>query len=187
MNAQERSSERGGATPRAALRRRLLQGSLSAPLVMTVTSAAGAGRTTFTACLDNARLQPKPHRVMARGYYGSDDWLRVQVDVYEVAFSDGNGRMVKVPGKYFVGPDKNTMFKLAEHRSEATPPTIATKFNIHTPGMQKQVVEKRFALAYADERGKVVGYGWQDNGGAHCKKSCFSSVIARVGERRRRA
>lgn len=187
MNVQDGSSERGDATPKVAMRRRLLQGSLSAPLVMTVTSAAGAGRTTFTACLDNARLQPKPYRVLARAAYGADDWLRVQVDVYEVAFSDGNGRMVKVPGKYFVGPDKNTMFKLAENRSETTPPTIATKFNVHTPGMQKQVVEKRFALAYADERGKVVGYGWQDNGGTHCKKSCFSSVIARVGERRRRA
>jgi hypothetical protein len=187
MHTQNRGPEPGGLARKTALRRRLIQGSLSAPMVMTVTSAVGAERTTFTACLDNARLQPKPHQLMARGSYGSDDWLRVQVDVYEVGFSDGNGRMIKEPGKYFVGPDKNTMFKLAEVRSETMPPAIATRFNAHTPGLQKQVVEKRFALAFADKQGQVVGYGWQDNGGAHCKKSCFSSVVARVADRRRRA
>lgn len=186
MHAQDQGSEPSGVTRKVAMRRRLLQGSLSAPLVMTVTSAVGAGRTTFTACLDNARLQPKPHRVLARTQYGSDDWLRVQVEVYEVSFSDGDGKMIKQPGKYFVGPDKSTMYKLAEHRSESTPPTIASKFNAHTPGMQKQVVERRYALAFADNQGKVVGYGWQDNGGAHCKKSCFSSVVARLADRRGR-
>lgn len=171
----------------SALRRKLLRGSLSAPLVMTVTSAAGASRTTFTACLDNARLQPKPNRILARSHFGADDWLRVQVDVFEVHMPDSDGKMRKVPGRYFVGPDKNTMYKLAEQRSETTPPTVATRFTAHTPGVQKQLVEKRFALAYADRNGKVVGYGWQDNGGAHCKKSCFSSVVARAADRRRRA
>ena len=187
MHTHDQGAESSDTSRKVALRRRLLQGSLSAPLVMTVTSAVGAGRTTFTACLDNARLQPKPYRVMARSNYGSDDWLRVQVDVLEVSFSDGDGKMIKQPGKYFVGPDKSTLYKLAESRSETTPPTIATKFNAYTPGMQKQVVEKRYALAFADNHGKVVGYGWQDNGGAHCKKSCFSSVVARVADRRRRA
>lgn len=187
MHTNNHGTEASGATRTSALRRRLLKGSISAPLVMTVTSAAGTVRTTFTACLDNARLQPKPYTVMARTHYGADDWLRVQVEVYEVSFSDGNGKMVKVPGKYFIGPDKNTMYKLAEYRSESTPPTIASKFNAHTPGMQKQVVERRQALAFADKDGKVVGYGWQDNGGTHCKKSCFSSVVARLADRRRRA
>lgn len=170
-----------------ALRRRLVQGSLSAPLVMTVTSAVGAGRTTFTACLDNARATPRPHRIMARHHYGADDWLRVQVDVFEVSMPSGDGSLIKQPGKYFIGPDKTTLFRLSEQHSESAPAVPVRHFNAHTPGVNKQLVEKRYALAFADERGKVVGFGWQDNGGMHCKKSCFSSVVARAADRRRRA
>lgn len=172
---------------RLALRRRLVQGSLAAPLVMTVTSAAGAARTTFTACLDNAKMQPLPRRVMAQQRHGTDDWLRVQVDVYEVSLPGGDGQLIKQPGKYFVGPDKTTMFRLSDHLSESAPATPVHQFNANTLGVNRQLVEKRYALAFADDKGKIVGFGWQGNGGAHCKKSCFSSVVARVADRRQRA
>jgi hypothetical protein len=188
-NAPKLGSKSLGASPasKLALRRRLVQGSLSAPLVMTVTAAAGAGRTSFTACLDNARTTPRPHRVLARHHHGADDWLRVQVEVYEVSLPTGDGGMVKQSGKYFIGPDKVTMFQLAEHQSESIPAKPVHKFNAHTLGVNRQLVEKRYALAFADKQGKIIGFGWQDNGGIHCKKSCFSSVVARVADRRRRA
>ena len=47
-------------------------------------------------------------------------------------------------------------------------------------------IERRNFLAFAERNGKIVGYGVHDNGGVQCKKSCFSSVVARVADRRRR-
>ncbi len=147
---------------------------------MTVTSAAGASRTTFTACLDNARLQPKPTRIMATGLSDPDEWLRVRLSVYQVGFPDHDGKVVAEPGKYFIGPNKVSMFRLDDVSSESNPATLVTKFDATTPGLSKREIEKRFALAYADNDGKIIGYAWQSNGGAHCKKSCFSSVVARA-------
>lgn len=161
-------------------RRRLLAGSLAAPMVLTVTSAAGRSRTTFTACLDNARLQPKPNRVLPRGATEPDEWLRVQISIYEMGFSNADGGVALEPGRYFIGPDKVSVFKLGEGNSESTPAILVTRFNAHTPKLIKREVEKRYALAYANADAKIVGYAWQSNGGTHCKKSCFSSVVARA-------
>ncbi len=161
-------------------RRRLLAGSVAAPLVMTVTAASGQSRTTFSACLDNAGLRPKPKRVMAAGLLEPDEWLRVRLSVYSVGFPDLDGKIVAEPGKYFIGPNKVSMFRLDDARSEIRPATLVTKFDASTPRLSKVEIEKRFALAYADKNGKIVGYAWERNGGTHCKKSCFSSVMARA-------
>lgn len=166
------------------LRRRLLAGSLSAPLALTVTSAMGASRTTFSACLDNARLQPKPDRMMLNSS-NSDDWLRVRVTVYEISLRDGNGRYVVEPGKYFYSQNGVTVYRLNDKNPESGPATRVTKFDGHFPGLKRRVLERRDALAYTDDQGKIVGYGWESNGGAHCKKSCFTSVVARAKGRAR--
>ena len=117
---------------------------------------------------------------MPTGITEPDEWLRVRVSIYEVGFSDSFGKVVAVPGKYFIGPNKVSMFKLDDVNSESNPATLVSKFDATTPGLSKREIEKRYALAYADNNGKIIGYAWQSNGGAHCKKSCFSSVVARA-------
>lgn len=150
---------------------------------MTVSSASAA-RTSFTACLDNEATQPKPYRVLASRYGSTDDYLRVTVDIFKVKTPAFDGQLVEQDGLYFIGPDRRTFFKLAATNPESTPATAVTQFNAYTSGLQRSTVDRRAALAFVRDDGRIVGFGWQSNGGKHCKKSCYSSVIAQSGRRR---
>lgn len=88
------------------IRRKLVKTAVSAPLVMTVPSAMGTSRTTFTACLANAALKPDPSPMLTKIL---DEVLRVAVDIYECSLVDDKGNLKKLPGQYFVGFDKVSM------------------------------------------------------------------------------
>jgi hypothetical protein len=157
-------------------RRKLLKGTLSAPLVMTVSPVLGAARTTFMACVDSSKSKPVSS-VVPVGSISQDEWLRVDLDILEVRIPNGNGELVMQPGKYFVGPDKTAMYKLADVRPESVPATVVREFHAFTPGIRTRTVEKRRALAYVDRQGEIVGYAWQPRGGSHITASCYASVI----------
>lgn len=157
-------------------RRTLLRGTLSAPVVMTVTPALGAARTTFMACADNAAVRPVS-AIAPDASLNPDEWLRIDLDIFEVTLPNEKGEPVVQPGRYFVGPDKSAMYQLADVRPESTPPTLVHRFHAHTIGLQKRSVEKRRALAYVDRNGDVIGYAWQRRGGAHITASCYASVM----------
>ena len=157
-------------------RRKLLTGTLSAPLVMTVTPVLAAARTTFMACVDNAAGEPVS-AVAPVASIRPDEWLRVDLDIFQVMLPNGKGELTLQPGKYFIGPDKATMYRLADVRPESAPATIAQQFTLNTPGLQKRAVERRRALAYVDGSGNIVGYAWEPRGGAHITASCYASVI----------
>lgn len=157
-------------------RRKLLKGTLSAPVVMTVTPVLGAARTTFMACVDNAAAKPVSS-VAPLAEAMPDEWLRVDLDILQVTMPDAQGKPAFQPGKYFIGPDKVSMYRLADTRPESAPATLVRQFNVGTPGMQALTIERRRALAYVDRQGNVVGYAWQPRGGAHITASCYASVI----------
>lgn len=158
------------------VRRKLITGGLSAPLVMTVTSATGAPKSSFAACLANGANLPRPDIL------GPDDqWLRWLMDTFEVELRQLDGKYVKQAGRYFVGPNGKTLYQLSELSPNTLPPTKIIAFDARTPGLRRINIEKRAALAYVAEDGEVVGYGWEPNGGFQCKKSCYSSVVARAG------
>lgn len=180
QNSNKHTAQTQDAAASTPTRRRVLAGSLAAPLVLTVSSAVGRSRTTFTACLDNARLQPLPGQIMAAGLNSPDEWLRVQVNIYEIGFFDKHGQLKLEPGNYFIGPDKITLHKLNDLDAGRNAAVPIKRFNAHSPGLHKRITGKRFALAYANRDGEIVGFGWEKNGGAHCKKSCFASVIAQA-------
>ena len=157
-------------------RRKLLKGTLSAPLVATVTPVLAAARTTFMACVDNGALKPVSAVAPLSGI-SADEWLRVDLFILEVRLPNAKGQLELQPGRYFIGPDRMAMFKLADTRPESAPATPVNAFNAYTPGIQTQIVEKRRALAYVDRDGNVVGYAWQPRGGAHITASCYASVM----------
>jgi hypothetical protein len=166
-------------------RRRLLQGTLGAPLVMTVTPVLGVARTTFMACLNKSEGQPEGATAPLEGAL-PDEWLRVDLDIVEVTVLNERGAAVPQPGRYFVGPDRVAMYRLDDVRPEAAPATLVNGFNAHTYGMQTRTVERRRALAHVDEHGNLVGYAWQPRGGSRITASCYASIIARgFGEGRR--
>jgi hypothetical protein len=157
-------------------RRHLLRGTLAAPLVMTISPALGQARTTFMACFDNSAYKRVTSVAPTPGASG-DEWLRIDLDILEVRLPNGKGEMVAQPGRYFVGPDRISMFRLADVRPETVPATPVREFHANTRGMQARPVEKRRALAYVDRHGGVVGYAWQPRGGAHITASCYASVM----------
>jgi hypothetical protein len=68
-------------------RRKLIQGSLAAPLVLTIGRAGANARTTFSACLNESAHQPEPvHAVVEE-----DEAFRITRDVYEIHRRDGQG------------------------------------------------------------------------------------------------
>lgn len=167
-------------------RRKLLKGTLSAPVVMTVTPVLGAARTTFMACVDNAAAKPVSS-VAPLAEVPSDEWLRIDLDILRVTLPNAKGEPDIQPGRFFVGPDKVSMYRLADTRPESSPAVLVRQFNVGTPGMQTLTMEKRRALAYVDREGNVVGYAWQPRGGAHITASCYASVIGGLGKAKAKA
>lgn len=157
-------------------RRKLLKGTLSAPLVMTVTPVLGAARTTFMACVDRSAAKPVGSIAPNPGAY-ADEWLRVDLDIFEVSLPNGKGEQVVQAGRYFIGPDKVSMYRLADVRPESVPATLVQQFNVSTAGLQRRPVDRRMALAYVDRDGRVVGYAWQPRGGSQITASCYASVM----------
>jgi hypothetical protein len=68
---------------RAALRRKVLRGSLAAPVVLTVSSASVAA-ASFTRCLANTNSAPDAFFVNS-----SDQWFRTQVEVWQLSSLQG--------------------------------------------------------------------------------------------------
>lgn len=162
------------------IRRKLVKTAVSAPLVMTVPSAMGTSRTTFTACLANAALKPDPSPMLTKIL---DEVLRVAVDIYECSLVDDKGNLKKLPGQYFVGFDKVSMWRMPDKSSKTGLPTLVTDFNANTLGLRRSRVDRINATAYVSEHGQIVGYGPQKNGGQWTTKSCYTSVIAQPAKR----
>jgi len=159
------------------IRRKLIKGTVAAPLVLTV-SRAGAGvtsRTTFSACLANAEAQPEPRHVVAE----PDEAFRVSRDVYEVYRGGNKGRFGpnKGEGKYVLGWDDQTLYRIDGSRL-VTANEKSGGAMMRTHDMQLQPTGKKVdLLAYVDEKGKVLGIAPEPNGGQWCMKSCYSSIV----------
>ena len=74
-------------------RRKLIQGTLAAPVVMTVTPALGAAQTSLMACFDNSAAKPV-NSVAPLASMNQDEWLRVELNVLEVSLPNGKGEAV---------------------------------------------------------------------------------------------
>jgi hypothetical protein len=157
------SLESNTGSPRSQGRRKLLRGSLSAPLVLTVASPTALARTSFTACLNNSTQQPAPWNVFANE---PDRWFRLTTKVYRLKV---NGK--SLDGVYYFDWRKNRYFNA----------TVNDTVGIFKDwGVREEYAGMRYPLGYVDENGKVLGFGWQSNGGRYTMKSCYTSLIARA-------
>jgi hypothetical protein len=156
-------------------RRRLLKGSLAAPVVLTVRPASAQAITSAAACLNRseaaARNDP-PDRFASSAQ--ADEWMRVEIELCRLAPEHGKPFH---GGKYFLGFDKHNYWRLDDHRPQHAP---ATRTH-HTRGSshEEKTGERLYALAYIDRDGQVVGYAWdQSLQGAPVLQACYSSVVA---------
>jgi hypothetical protein len=155
-------------------RRRLLKGSLAAPLVLTVRPASAQAVASAVSCLKQCgvdALHDNPPKVTYS--LRSDEWLRVQFDVCRLAPS------INKPfysGKYFLGFNKYTYWRLDDQNPLSAPAqeTQYTKASCYA----EKTGEKLYGIAYIDNTGTIKGFAWdhqwQDT---PVTWSCYTSAV----------
>ena len=156
------------------IRRKLLKGSLAAPLLLTVQSArAHANKSAALVCVgrDQRRSEhwPRP-KELAR--IDDDDWLRINVDVCELYRYKQVHGMERIEGKYFLGADQEHYWRIEEggpHGLHAR----KTEYTVHKV-VARQTGEFKRALVHMGPDGPT-GYAWERGGGHPMSKSCWHS------------
>lgn len=151
-------------------RRKLLQGTLSAPLVMTV-SSAGAAITTFERCYIPANgTAPLAQFTDAPSFWTwTDSAYRIAINAKFQ--SSNNRRWIQYPNSdnWYLLDSTNPFTAQPTGPINGTPPTSAQD-------------TKYAALVFfnpADPNATPVGYAWQPNGSTTiANKSCYASLFA---------
>ena len=154
-------------------RRRLLKGSLAAPLVLTVRPASATAVTSATACLNRCATQAaetKPPKMSQTLY--SDQWMRVGLEVCRLAPSMGKEFY---SGKYFLGFDKYTYWRLDDSNPYYAPaqPSSYTKGSCYV----EKTGQMMYGIAYVDQTGTLKGFAWENMSyGSPATWSCYTSA-----------
>jgi hypothetical protein len=158
------------------LRRKLIKGSLAAPLVLTVGKAGASSRTTFTgSCAASTELKPEPRAAVAQ----PDEAFRVTREVYEIYRRPDrdNARSQKVDGEYVLGWDNQSLYRIdgagMARQYDNSPGFVARGLDVEMRRTGRSVE----VLAYLDENGNVIGLAPQRNGGTWTMKSCYASFV----------
>jgi hypothetical protein len=187
-------------------RRKLIQGSLAAPLVLTIGRAGANARTTFSACLNESAQQPEPvHAVVEE-----DEAFRITRDVYEIHRRDGqggdnprkpddigrrdgekptrsydqgqggwgSGNPGKAQDLYIMGWNDETLYRIDGSRLVPQQVGFGRSFEFELRPTGKKVD----ILAYLDDNGEVVGIAPQRNGGEWTTKRCYASIVGTQGD-----
>jgi hypothetical protein len=159
---------------RFAARRKLLRGSLSAPLVLTVASPAALARQSFEACLARAAdAGATPDVFIAANQH--DMWLRKPVKIYKgVLFTTGNGT---TSVKKATGNDQASLFyELMGQVGRYYPvdSCVSGGYPAHQNG--PDFVEDQQTLVFVNDGGAIVGFGpCRPNDGFPVTTSCWAS------------
>lgn len=156
-------------------RRQLLKGSLAAPLVLTARPASAWALSSAAACkvrdTEKSQQYPGPEKL---SHHSADEWLRVDCDLHKLKVYKKN-RWREIDGKYFLGADKNTFWKVSESYGQLTAQkTSYTKSNCQAT----KTGERKYGLCYVDDDMYVKGYAWETHGGKCITKSCWTSIRA---------
>lgn len=136
-------------------RRKILQGSLAAPLVLTVSSAAQAA-SSFTQCIENTANSQPPDAL--RIIQSTDQWFRCPVTVYRYLKDGTTGDFVDVysDGGVYKKVSDGTTFTTSGYTQVST-----TSWN---------------RLVYFGTDGTPKGAGWEkQTGGLAVTLSCGGS------------
>ncbi len=153
-------------------RRKLIVGSASLPLILTVRPALGQARTSLS-CLDKDWQKETPYKIL---HEYEDEWLRKKVDVYELARWDDKQKKWETleNRKFILGTDDSTYWELDRYNPYAGQ-AVATPMK-RGPAIKETKLESRNALAYVGDDG-IRGYAWEPKGGQVCTRSCWTSMM----------
>ena len=142
-------------------RRAILQGSLAAPVVLTVSSPSAATMTTIGRCMANDLAKGNPAYLVPT----DDTWMRIPVTVYSLDKGDG-----KTTGLVFYDQ------YLQDHVTidTFTPQNIKDLSHL---GWSESNRHTRYGLQWVDETSKTAStqIRWQPNGWRPVTDSCWTS------------
>jgi len=142
-------------------RRNLLKGTLSAPIVLTVSSASAQTVTSFGKCIaNNGNSQPTATYVS-----NTDGWYRIAVTVYGIY--KGNPTSGMLQGYFF--KDGSGLY----HSVTPTSYALWNGTGIVAAPYQVDGGHPWWQLVWYDSNGQPVGTGWQNpNSGLAATLSC---------------
>jgi hypothetical protein len=155
-------------------RRRLLKGSLAAPLVLTVRPASATAVVSATACLKRCEIlahEKRPPKMSSALH--SDEWMRIECHVCRLAPSFGKPYY---SGKYFLGFDGETYWRLDDRDPYYYPaqPTSHTKGSCY----EEKTGVKMYGIGYFDSTCVLKGFAWDNKWSCSpVTWSCYTSVV----------
>jgi hypothetical protein len=143
------------------VRRKILRGSLSAPVILTVASP-GSLAAASTTCLANTPQTPAPAAL--KPFNTDDGYLRKTIQVYRLRPSNGG----VTADHYYRAKDG---FWYSVNGGQKFVGVVE----------QEKHEESREVLVYVDSLGKETGYGWPStaNGGSFTSIGCWHSLLIR--------
>ncbi len=143
-------------------RRKLIRGSLSAPLVLTVASPGALARTSFGACLTRTQVPDN----LALFAEQQDGFLRTAVQVYSGKLKGQEASQ----GKQLFYKVSDSYYKLADCSEAYTATDFTGRDSPKADGV-------RYALVYVDEHGRIVQWGGAcpPSNGSPVTVSCWAS------------
>jgi hypothetical protein len=155
-------------------RRSLLKGAMAAPFVLTVGPAAAQANASSIMCLKRDAARAAEQNTPVFSVVDGDDWMRVSCELFRLRVGEG-AAAAEIPGKYFLGLDRFTYWRLDEGAGRLT--ATRTTYTTGTPNcIATRLGERRFALVYVDQTGQRVGYAAETKGGTPVTGSCWTSV-----------
>lgn len=158
-------------------RRHLLKGSLAAPLVLTVRSAAGHGMAMSSAamCRVHDADRAKDDDIHKFRKHARDDrWLRREMQICRLEKKDHKGDYEVLSDEEYYRDDDGCYCQLVKRgddydvirKDDYRPPKVRVHKNLR----------KEYGLVCVDDRGEVKGWAWDHKDHHPITGSCWSSL-----------
>lgn len=161
-------------------RRRLLKGSLAAPLLLTVRPAGAQALRSNAICATRDQLRATQSPTLNDlTLTDEDDWFRVKVDLVELGrFKEVQG-LDTIEGKFFISSDNTRYWRLQEAGPKGSF-AVPTNYTVQDV-VPRNLGEARYALVSIGPDGQPIGYLLEGRGGFAITGSCLTSFRAAPG------
>jgi hypothetical protein len=160
-------------------RRHLLKGSLAAPLVLTVRSAAGTGMAIGSAAACRIRDKERYENEDVNKFKSRrqlDEWVRYEVQFCKLEKKDSQGKWQKISGEYFKD-FQGTGGCWWQAVPNGDDYDVYRKIDYTDSNCRSyENVRKRYALVCVDEHGYVKDYAWAKKDDSPITGSCWASL-----------
>jgi hypothetical protein len=160
-------------------RRKLIKGSLAAPMIFTLGPATGWAQAINSAgvCLQKSEISVPEAGGAITG--DADQWVRVPVPLLQLTLTPLDGQPTQLDGLYIRSYDQQFYYKVQVNNA-GTPPEI-TELKVGQQGLTEQSTGTGYALvriAKFDENApaEITGFAWNGGTGAVASFACAGSA-----------